>query len=155
HRRAVPHGTRASEGAEVAELASLGLEILGVFARLRRHQRHALLNPQAVPFEADELLRIVCHRPERLHAEVEEDLRTDAVVPEVGRKPQSLVRLDGVRTAVLQLVRLELVQEADAAAFLIEVDDYPPSLPRDQLHRRVELPAAVAARGVEDVAGET
>ena len=56
---------------------------------------------------------------------------------------------------ILQLVRLELVEQSDAAAFLVEIDDHAPALGGDHLHRPVQLPSAVAAQRMEDVAGET
>ena len=108
----------------------------------------------AIAFEADHLARIVGDRPDRLEAEVEQDLRADAVLAQVGLEPELLVGLDRVGALVLQLVRLELVEQTDAAAFLIEIDDHAASLGGDHLHRLVELPAAVAAHRVEDVAGE-
>jgi hypothetical protein len=64
------------------------------------------------------------------------------------------VCLDRVGTGILELVRLQLVHEADAAPFLQQIED--DSLPflRHPLERAIELVAAVAARGVKDVAGQ-
>ena len=65
------------------------------------------------------------------------------------------VRLDRVHPVLLQLVRLQLVQQADAAAFLRDVEQRRrcPS-PLDPRERHLELLAAVAAQRVEDVAGQ-
>src|SRR6185369_16302408 len=87
--------------------------------------------------------------------EIEQDLRADAVLAEVGLETESLVRLDRVGPAILQLVRLELVQQTDAPPFLVEVDDHAASVSGDHAHRFVQLPPAVTAQRVEDVAGET
>ena len=46
------------------------------------------------------------------------------------------------------------MDEADAAALLAQVEQDPAALGRDPLERRVELAAAVAAGGREDVAGQ-
>ncbi len=56
---------------------------------------------------------------------------------------------------VLQLVGAQLVEEADAAAFLVEVDDHPATRFGDQFHCPPQLHPAVAAQRVEDIAGET
>ena len=73
-------------------------------------------------------------------AEVDEDLRADAVLARVGREAELLVGLDGVAALVLQRVRAQLVAEADAAALVAaQVDDHALALRRDLLERAVEL----------------
>ena len=54
-----------------------------------------------------------------------------------------------------ELVCLELVEQPNAPPFLIEIDDHAAALGRDEVHRRIELPAAVTAQRLEDIAGET
>ena len=88
------------------------------------------LDAQPVALEADDLARIVRDRADRLEAEVEQDLRADAVVAEIGLEAELLVRLDGVGARVLQLVGRELVEQADAAPFLVEIDDRRRAPPR-------------------------
>src|SRR5688572_13224540 len=138
----------------MAELVALGREITGVLAVRGLDDGHALLDAQPIALEPHHLARIVRDRADRLQPEVEQDLRADAVVPEVRLEAQLLVGLDRVGAAILELVRLELVEEADAAPFLVEVDDDAATLPLDHRHRRVELPAAIAAHRVEDVTRE-
>ena len=58
------------------------------------------------------------------------------------------------RPVRLQLVRAELVQEADSAAFLAHVQDDAAPLGLDAGERLLELLAAVAEQRVEDVAGQ-
>ena len=53
-----------------------------------------------------------------------EDLRADAVVALVGLEAQPLVGLDGVEALVLQRVGAQLVGEADAAPFLVQVQQH-------------------------------
>src|SRR5256885_9074663 len=53
------------------------------------------------------------------------------------------------------LFRSELVEQPDAPAFLVEVDDHAPPLARHHLHGAVKLRPAVAALRAEDVPGET
>src|SRR5688500_12322169 len=56
--------------------------------------------------------------------------------------------------AVLELVRLELVEQANAPPFLVEIHDDAAPFVRDHLHRGVQLPPAIASHGVEHVARE-
>ena len=60
------------------------------------------------------LRRVVGHQPHRRDAEVDEDLRADAVLARVGREAELEVRLDGVAALVLQRVGAQLVAEPDA-----------------------------------------
>src|SRR5687768_11939389 len=136
------------------ELVALGAHVARVLEILRLNDRHALLDAQTIALETDHLARIVGDRPDRAQPEIEEDLRADAVVAQIGGEAEPLVRLDGVRAGVLQLVRLQLVEETDSPPFLVEIDDRAAPLLLDHLHRRLELPSAVAAHRVEDVAGE-
>ena len=64
------------------------------------------------------------------------------------------VRLDGVAAVVLEFVGAELVHEADAATFLLLVEEDSGSGFGDHGHGEFELLAAVAAERVEDVSGE-
>lgn len=72
------------------------------------------------------------------------------------RKPECSVRLVRVHAlGLLQVVRTNLVGEADAAAFVTRViDEHSAADVGDDLQRLCELLAAVAALRAEDVAGE-
>ena len=72
----------------------------------------------------------------------------------VGLVAELEVGLDGVEALVLQLVGAELGHQADAAAFLLLVDQDAGAFVGDALHRELELLAAVAAERAEDIAGE-
>src|SRR6185295_18491415 len=78
----------------------------------------------------------------------------ESVLALVGQKAETLVGLDRVVAFVLQRIRADLVGEADAATFLIQVEDEASTFGSDARHRRVQLRAAVAARRVKHVAGE-
>ena len=84
--------------------------------------------------------------------EVHEDLRADAVVAQVRRKAELEVRVDRVEPLLLQLVRAQLVEEADPAALLGEVEQHAAALLLDLAQGVLELLAAVAALRVEHVA---
>ena len=108
---------------------------------------------QAVAFEADDFLGVVGEELDAADAEVVEDLGAHAVVAEVGGEAEFLVGLDGVESLLLELVGVDFRGQADAAAFLAEVEEHTAVL-GDALHRGGELRAAIAALGVEDVASE-
>ena len=87
--------------------------------------------------------------------EVGEDLRARAVVARIGRQAQLEVGVDGVAALVLQRVRAQLVQQADAATLVpLDVQDDAAALLGDAPQRGVQLRAAVAAERAEHVAGQ-
>src|ERR1051326_4016695 len=136
----------------MAELVPLRSHVARALAVFRLHDRHPFLDPKTVTLETDELARIVRDRPDRFQPQVEQDLRSDSVIAEVGLESELLVGLDGIGAAVLKLVRLELVEQSDPATFLVEIDDDPAAFGVDHWHRRLEMPAAVATERVKDVA---
>ena len=139
---------------DVAELVALGPQVAEVVL-LRRHlDRHRRGDRQAVALEPDDLARVVGQQADGREAEVGEDLRADAVVAQVGREAELEVGLDRVEALLLQLVGAELVEQADAAALLGEVEQDAATLrPSICSQRLLELRAAVAAQRAEHVAG--
>src|SRR5262249_62204319 len=88
-------------------------------------------------------------------AEVEQDLGADAVVAQIGREAERLVGLHRVEAVLLlELIRAQLGEQADAAAFLRHVEQHAPAGLADLGHRLVQLRAAVAQQALEDVAGQ-
>ena len=86
-------------------------------------ERDALDDLEPVAADRDVLGRVVGHQAHLAHAEVAQDLAADAVVADVGREAELLVGRDGVVALVLQLVGLQLVDEADAAPLLEQVEE--------------------------------
>src|SRR5579863_95059 len=101
-----------------------------------------------------DLLRVVGQDADAGQPKIDQDLCPDAVVTQVRRKAQPQVGLDGVESLFLELVCAQLVEKADPAALLAEVQQDAGALRLDHRKRRLELLAAVAAHRVEDVAGE-
>src|SRR5690349_20059791 len=99
---------------QVAHLLLLGPQVRDVLTRRSHVQRDALRDLEAEPVEPAVLGRVVRHELHGRDAEVDQDLRTDAVLARVGREPELDVGLDGVATLVLQRVRPQLVPEPDA-----------------------------------------
>src|SRR6476661_4786714 len=102
---------------QVSEFILLRLEVMQVILVRSDLDRHALDDAQSVTLQPDHLARVVCQQADVAHAEVVEDLGADTVLAQVGGVAEALVRLDGVQALLLlQLVRLQFGQEADAAA---------------------------------------
>ena len=108
---------------------------------------------EAVAFEADDFFRVVGEEFDAADAKVVEDLGAHAVVAEVGGEAEFFVGLDGVESLLLKLVGVDFRGQADTAAFLAEVKEDSAVL-GNALHRGGELRAAIAALGVEHIAGE-
>ena len=76
----------------MAELISLRAQIVSVFVVRRLNDRHTLTQAKAVALEADHLAWIVRDRPNGFEAEIQENLRPDAVVPEIGLEAELFVQ---------------------------------------------------------------
>ena len=110
---------------------------------------------EAEALEPAVLHGIVRHETHGGHAEVDQHLGADAVLAAVDRQALLQVGVDGVVALLLQLVGADLVAEADAAALVAaQVDEDAPALLLDEVERGLQLGAAVAAQGAEDVAGQ-
>ncbi len=72
--------------------------------------------------QAADLLRVVRQQADRLHLQRVQHVRRDAVVALVVAEAEGEVGLHGVEAVVLQAVGADLVQEADAAPFLPQVE---------------------------------
>src|SRR5438034_673426 len=142
-------------GEEMAHLLPLGQEVAPIALRGRDLDGHALHDLQSVSFDAHDLLRIVGEDAEPPRPQVHEDLRPDTVVTQVRLEPQSLIGLHGVLAAVLDLVGAQLVEEPNAPPLLPHVHEHAATFALDDGEGLVELRAAIAAPGAEDVAGET
>mgnify|MGYP002063552401 CR=1 FL=1 len=100
----------------MAHAGFLRVQIPGVLDVGFDLHRHPVGDFQIVAFQPHDLAGIVGHQTHAAHAQIPQDLRSDAVVPQVRREAQLLVGLDRVPTRLLQLVGEDLVGETDAAA---------------------------------------
>src|SRR5438477_8707530 len=104
------------EPERVPELVALRLEVARVLGVRRHLDRHLLHDLEAEALYPGDLARVVRENADRRQPELREDLRADPVVARVRREAELDVCLDGVASLLLQLVRLQLVQQADPAA---------------------------------------
>src|ERR1039457_81615 len=146
--------SRSDELEDVPHLGLLRRQVIARSVRGRDFERDALDDLEAVAVDRDVLGRVVREETDLPYAEVPQNLAADAVVADVGRETELLVRGHRVEALLLQLVGAQLVDETDAAALLKEIEEHALALPRDQLHRALELRPAIAALRAEDVARE-
>ena len=127
--------------------------MLNAVGRLSSGTRSTMLRPK--PSRPPYLRRVVRHQPHGRDAQVDEDLRADAVLARVDRQPELEVGVDRVAAVLLEGVGADLVAEADAAALVTaQVHDDARALGGDLGQRRVQLGSAVTAQRAEDVAGQ-
>src|SRR5579859_1584610 len=100
---------------KVSELVFLRLEVALVVRVGLNADGNALDNLEPEPFQPIDLFRVVGHQTNLAHAKVVQDLAANAVVALVGGMPQRLVRLDRVKSSVLEVVCVKLVEQADAS----------------------------------------
>src|SRR5687767_1005205 len=140
---------------EMPELALLRAQIRDVLVVGLDVQWHALHDRKTVAVESAVLGGIVGHEPHRRDAEVDQDLRADAVLARVGEEAELDVGLHGVAPFVLQAVRPHLVAEPDPPTLVAaQVHEHALAFTRDPLEREIELHTAVAAHRAEHVARE-
>jgi len=105
-------------------------------------------------FELVHFFGIIGEQADFAGAEFFEDFGGEAVFAGVGGKAEGFVGFDGVQALVLQLIGAEFIHEADAAAFLGEIDENAAGGLADFAEGEFELGAAIAALGAEHVTGE-
>src|SRR5208283_3194015 len=94
-------------------------------------------------------------QPDLADTEEAYDRGRQSVVAQVRRKAELHIRFHRVETVILQLVGTELVHQADAAAFLVFVDQQAAPTLDNLVERQFQLRAAIAAQAVQHIAGQT
>ena len=101
---------------------------------------------------ARDLFRIVGKQAHGGNAEVAQNGAGKLVAAQVGIEAQALVGLHRIGAAVLQFIGAQLIQQADAAAFLVLVDEQAAAFGGDGFESDFELGVAIAPQAVEHVA---
>jgi hypothetical protein len=122
--------------------------------RRARTARDAFGDFHAGGFELLHFVWVVGEKADGAHAEGFESVGSEFVLARIVGKAELAIGFDGVESGVLEFVGFELVDEADAAAFLGKIEDDASFGFGDGFQREFELGAAVAAFGSEDIAGE-
>src|SRR5690606_5572965 len=110
---------------------------------------------QACVFEPRDLLRIIRYQPDLLDPKVVKYLAALFIPAHIDRQPEPNIRFDRIGSAVLQVVCAYLIHYTDTAAFLLLINYDAAAFVRYRLLSRVQLPAAVAFYGTENIAGQT
>ena len=97
----------------VSELVALRRQVTAVLGVRRHLDRHLLDHREAVALEPGQLLGVVREDADRAEPEFRKDLVPDAVVAGIGGKAELEIRIDGIETVLLELVRPELVEQPD------------------------------------------
>ena len=108
---------------------------------------------QSEAFERLLLGGVVGHEPQLVHAEFLQNQCHLRVVAHVAVQAERQVRVEGVESCILQRVGAELVDQADAASFVVAHVDEVPSGAADDAQTVLQLGAAIASEGTENVAG--
>ena len=139
----------------MAHLVFLRLEVCGGVLRRAWTARNALGDFHAGGFELPDFVGIVREQADGLHAEGFESVGGKFVVARIVGKAELAIGFDGVEAGILKFIGFELVDEADSAAFLREIENNASFGFGDGFQREFELGAAVAALRGEYVTGET
>ena len=139
---------------EVAHLLALGLQVALVGGFGGYLGGDTLYNLDACQSECFDLFRIVGDKADLREAKLLENLSGKLELAAVGFIAKLKIGLDGVESLVLKFVSAEFGHEADASAFLLLVEEDTCTCICNGAEGELELLAAVAAKRVEDVAGE-
>jgi len=89
-----------------------------------------------------------------LYAQIDQDLRADAVIAQVRRKAQRLIGLDSVHAGILKSVRLHLVKKPDTAAFLAHIKKNAGTFLGNALHGLLQLLVAIATQRSKNISSD-
>lgn len=105
-------------------------------------------------FEGGQFFGVIGDHADFAEAEVEEDLGALLVVAGVYFEAESLVCLYGVGAVVLKRISPYFIDDPDAAAFLLLIDDGSTAFGLDHFHRFPQLRPAIALDRAKNVAGQ-
>ena len=109
-----------------------------------------------VPFlQSGHFVRIVGHQPYIADPELAENFSGRAVQPLIGVETQLLIGIDRVEAFVLKGVGPQLIDQANATAFLSQIEYQATTLGADLGDRTAQLIAAIAPQTTEQIPGET
>ena len=109
----------------MAEAIFLGAQIVYIVGRWGRLKRNLLDDFYAVNFEPIDFLRIVGKYFNLLEAQVAKNLCAYAVIAFVWRKTKLDIRIHGIESLFLQLIRVKFICQANAPALLPQIYESP------------------------------
>ena len=119
-----------------------------------RAARDELGDFDAGGFELLNFVGIIREQANGLHAEGFQSVGGEFVVAGIVGEAELAISFDGVEAGILKLVGFQLVDQANAAALLRQIQNNSSFGLGDAFEREFELRTAIAAFGSEDVAGK-
>lgn len=138
----------------VSHFGFFGLEVFFVVRVDLRGDGNLFDDFKAVAVKPNDFFGVVGKEANFSKAEISEDLGADAILAEIGFVAEFEIGVDGVITLFLEFVGADFGGEANAAAFLAQVEKDSFAAGGDLFHGLAQLAAAVATLGAEDVAGQ-
>src|SRR5262245_38457967 len=105
----------------MSELFLLYFEILAGGRRGGALERQRLGKRDSVSRQADEFAGVIGQQPHGMDTQAAKDLGADAVIALIRLEAEALVGLNGIEALVLERVSPQLVGQANAAPFLVEI----------------------------------
>ena len=112
---------------------------------------HPICNLDSRLGNGPQFVRIVRHQTHGSNTQQNKHLGNEDIIACVNRMSELQVRLNRVHPLILQFVRPELFQEADAAALLMLIEQNAGTFMRDRSQSQVQLIMAIATQRMEDV----
>src|SRR5476651_136531 len=103
---------------QMSHLCLLGFEVLRIVRIGFAANRDLLDHLDSVTLKTDDLLRVVREESKLSHAEIEENLRAEAVITQVGGKPEPGIGFNRIEPFFLQFVSVDFRGQPDPAPFL-------------------------------------
>ena len=133
----------------------LGLDVLMIVRVARRGHRNPLRDGQATRLKLRDLVRIVGDQPHLADAKLSQNAAGRQEIALVHLEAERMVRVDGIETRILQRIGPHLVEKADVAPFLGQIDKNAASGLGHHFQRTFQLFAAIAFQAAENIAGDT
>jgi len=138
----------------MSHLRSLGLQIRPRSfrnARLARHSFHHL-NPRIL--KLPHLLRIIRQQTNLSRSQLLQNRRAKIVVPRIRRKPQLLVSLHRIHSAILQFISAQLIHQSNPAPFLRQIKQHARRRSPNLSQRQLQLRPAITAHRSQHIPGQ-
>jgi hypothetical protein len=139
---------------EVSEFFFLGFQILFGMWTWRDFTRHAFNHLDTGALQSLDLFGIIRKQAHLAYAERFQNFRGKSELAVIGLKTEAFVGLNRVEAGILQFVSLQFCHQANAAAFLLFVDQDSRARVANHGKSHFKLLSAVASQGMENVAGE-
>ena len=139
---------------EVPEFFFLGFQILFGMWAWRDFTRHAFNHLDPGALQGFDLFRIIRKQAHLAYAERFQNFRGKSKLTVIGLKTEAFVGLNRVQAGILQFVSLQFCHQANAAAFLLFVDQDSRARLANHGKSHFKLLPAIASQGMENVAGQ-